>query len=101
MRHGNGVYKYKNGNIYEGESCENLCSGIGKMTYTGLGDYYGRFVNGKRHGEGVFNYSKTKDIYSGSWVNGKKHGKGTYIYDDTRVKVGSCFYDDRSKETGI
>ena len=57
------------------------------MTYANYGDYYGRWKGGKKNGEGVFNYLKTKDIYSGSWVNGKKHGKGTYIFDDTRVKV--------------
>jgi len=57
------------------------------MVYANFGDYYGRWKNGKKNGEGVFNYVKTKDIYSGSWVNGKKHGKGTYIFDDTRVKV--------------
>jgi radial spoke head protein 1 len=57
------------------------------MIYANFGDYYGRWKNGKKNGEGVFNYSKSKDIYSGSWHNGKKHGKGTYIFDETRVKV--------------
>lgn len=57
------------------------------MTYFIEGEYFGRFENGKRHGEGVFTYKKTKDIYSGSWKYGKKHGKGSYIFEATKMKV--------------
>ena len=57
------------------------------MLFANDGEYFGRFENGKRHGEGVFTYKKTKDIYSGSWKFGKKHGKGTYIFDATKMKV--------------
>ena len=57
------------------------------MTYAVEGEYFGRFENGKRHGEGVFTYKKTKDIYSGSWKYGLKHGKGSYIFDATKMKV--------------
>lgn len=56
------------------------------MIYVKEGEYFGRFENGKRHGEGVFTY-KNKDIYSGQWEFGKKKGKGTYIFDETRMKV--------------
>ena len=56
------------------------------MTYSEAGEYFGRFENGKRHGEGVFTY-KNKDIYSGSWMYGKKHGKGTFIFAATKMKV--------------
>ncbi len=62
------------------------------MSYLGRGDYHGtnflpkrftnflgEFLNGKRHGDGLFTYSN-KDIYSGQWKNGKKHGNGTYIF---------------------
>ena len=31
--------------------------GIGKMTFGVEGEYFGRFENGKRHGEGVFKYT--------------------------------------------
>lgn len=57
------------------------------MTFNLEGEYYGRFENGKRHGEGVMTYKKNKDIYSGSWKYGKKNGKGTYIFDATKMKV--------------
>jgi len=64
-----------------------LKHGIGKMTYFIEGEYFGRFENGTRHGEGVFTYKKTKDIYSGSWKYGKKNGKGSYNFEATKMKV--------------
>ena len=30
------------------------------MIYVAIGDYFGRFENGKRNGEGVFKYKKMK-----------------------------------------
>lgn len=54
------------------------------------GEFFGRFENGKRHGEGVFHY-KNKDIYSGSWKYGKKDGHGTYIFDANRMKISGIW----------
>lgn len=45
------------------------------MTYENGDHYAGTWVDGKRHGEGYFQYSN-KDIYNGTWMNGKRHGKG-------------------------
>ncbi len=67
------------------------------MIFSAEGEYYGRFENGKRHGEGVFTYKKTKDIYSGSWKFGKKHGRGTYIFDATKMKVIITFLSSNIK----
>jgi radial spoke head protein 1 len=61
------------------------------MIYVNEGEYFGRFENGKRHGEGVFSYKKTKDIYSGSWKFNKKHGNGTYIFESIKTKVINSF----------
>ena len=60
-------------------------SGIGKQTYAKVGEYYGYWEEGKRHGEGVMTYLN-KDVYSGSWANGKKDGQGTYIFFETGEK---------------
>lgn len=87
-----GVYAYPNGDKFEGEWLKNLKHGIGRMNFAAEGEFYGRFENGKKNGEGVFTYKKTKDIYSGSWRNGKKHGKGTYIFDATKMKVNILYY---------
>ena len=80
------------GNKYEGEWKNNLKDGIGKMTFGTEAEYTGHFTQGKRSGEGVYKYLKTKDLYSGSWKNGLKHGKGTFIFYDTKMKlVGDWF----------
>lgn len=57
------------------------------MTYAIEGEYFGRFENGKRHGEGVFTYKKSKDTYSGFWKYGNKHGQGTYTFFANKLKI--------------
>ena len=37
------------------------------MTFGGDDEYYDHYENGKRCGEGVYKYLKTKDLYSASW----------------------------------
>ena len=49
-----GVYKYENGDRYEGSFSDNLPNGKGTMTY----------ANG--------------NLYEGNWTGGKKHGMGKY-----------------------
>ena len=49
-------------------------NGWGKMTYNNdkNPDFYeGHWVNGLRHGEGVYNFFNG-DMYQGSWTNDKK-----------------------------
>ena len=75
------------GNKYEGQWKNNLKDGIGKMTFGTDAEYTGHFTQGKRCGQGVYKYLKTKDLYSGSWKNGLKHGKGTFIFYDTKMKI--------------
>ena len=77
----------ESGNKYDGEWKNNKKSGIGKMTFGVIGEYYGHFEDGKRNGEGVYKYLKTKDLYSGNWKDGMKHGKGTFIFADTKMKI--------------
>ena len=46
--------------------------------------YQGEYLNDKKHGFGVFEWSDDK-VYTGYWANGKQHGPGTY----TKVSDGS------------
>ena len=57
------------------------------MLYAGIGEYHGYWENGKRHGEGVFTYEKTGDVYSGWWRFGQKNGHGTYVFKETGMKL--------------
>jgi hypothetical protein len=64
--------------------------GIGKQNYAKVGEYYGYWLNGERHGEGVMTYLN-KDVYSGNWADGKKDGQGTYIFFKTGEKYVGTF----------
>ena len=50
------------------------------MTFGGDDEYYDHCENGKRCGEGVYKYLKTKNLYYGTWKNGLKDRKGTFIF---------------------
>ncbi|OAJ42032.1 hypothetical protein BDEG_25539 [Batrachochytrium dendrobatidis JEL423] len=55
--------------------------------------YEGKWLDGKRHGYGVFQYSSGA-TYQGEWVQNKKHGKGKYISEYGRQYIGE-FQNDR------
>ena len=51
-KHGQGTYRYADGDVYTGELKNNRISGKGEY-YWMNGDYYkGDFLNNKRHGKG-------------------------------------------------
>ncbi len=41
--------------------------------------YTGQFLNGEKHGQGIYFYLNGKK-YVGKWRNDKRYGQGTYIY---------------------
>lgn len=47
------------------------------MTYSNGDKYEGSWVNGKKHGFGIYIYSD-KSKYEGEWANDMRNGKGTY-----------------------
>jgi len=95
IRSGPGSYFYRSTrDTFKGTFEDNKKGGVaeakmGRMEYgTGgkKGFYQGYFKNGKREGEGTFQYPN-RDIYSGMWKDGKRHGKGTYVYADTKYEL--------------
>ena len=47
-----------------------------------MGDYYeGDFLNGKRHGKGVYKY-QSGNIYEGDFVEGRKEGYGIFYFKE-------------------
>lgn len=56
IRQGAGVYRFANGQTYEGEWSDDLMSGYGVMTFTDGSRFAGRFSNGQPDGPGVFHY---------------------------------------------
>jgi hypothetical protein len=55
--------------------------------------YDGEWLEGRRHGEGVFYYADGSR-YRGSWEADRKSGRGVYTYADGRVYEGE-FADDQ------
>lgn len=74
-----GLFVSENGDRYFGDAVNGLKHGRGTLSCSRVNETYtGEFVNDKRHGFGVFEYSNG-DKFFGQWKDGKKHGKGTYL----------------------
>ena len=70
-----------------------------KETYSNGEWYEGEFLNGQRHGEGVYHYPSGA-YYEGQFVNGKRQGNGTFYYANKDRYTGG-FYDDFCDGRGI
>ncbi|PWC81912.1 hypothetical protein TSH100_25885 [Azospirillum sp. TSH100] len=57
IRQGTGVYRFVNGQTYEGEWSGDLMSGYGVMTFTDGSRFAGRFRDGQPDGPGIFHYA--------------------------------------------
>ncbi|MBF0274592.1 MAG: hypothetical protein HQK84_05105 [Nitrospinae bacterium] len=97
-----------------GNNCTtgNCTTGYGTFEWSNNNKYKGEWLNGKRHGKGVFTDGSGFE-YNGEWENDKKHGKGVekqlpefYVYegdfkDGMRSGKGTAFYGNKSnKYTG-
>jgi hypothetical protein len=68
-KHGQGVMKFKNGDLFEGEWTNDDMHGIGKYTWN-TGDYYiGSFVHDRQEGKGAL-FLINGMILSGIWKAG-------------------------------
>lgn len=78
-RHGHGIYRYEDGDVYEGEWKNGNEHGHGKYTSVTGDMYEGEWKDGLKHGHGIYRYAKG-DVHEGGWQNGKKHGHGIMRY---------------------
>ncbi|MCP5501438.1 MAG: hypothetical protein H7A25_16165 [Leptospiraceae bacterium] len=76
---GKGLFRYSNGDYYEGEWKNNKANGFGILYYSGGEEYFGQWKDGNAEGVGVF-YFKEGGKYSGEWKKSRAHGFGT-LYD--------------------
>ncbi len=75
---GKGISIFADGAFYYGDLKNGHYDGIGTYYYPKTGSRYtGRFVSGKRNGEGVFTWNDGS-VYKGTFTDGKLSGKGTY-----------------------
>ena len=111
LRHGKGIFQWKDGSKYEGEWKDDMANGKGKFMYSNGDRYEGTWVDDKAEGFGIFmNSSGAK--YEGTWrgdkqsgfgietlpngsrfegnfIDGKKSGNGKYIWKDGSTYEGN------------
>ncbi|CAB3978594.1 Hypothetical predicted protein [Paramuricea clavata] len=98
IRHGQGTMNwYTSNEKYTGEWFNGVQQGYGEHTwflrrvkdsqYPLRNRYVGSFVNGLRHGRGVFYYASGAK-YDGEWLNNMKHGKGMFVFKNGMVFKG-------------
>ncbi len=81
LKHGNGKFTWEDGGAYEGQWKDGLMHGNGKYTFKSGNTYEGQFENEKRHGNGKYTF-KEGDTYEGGYKNDKKHGNGKYTFKE-------------------
>ena len=75
--HGQGVYIFTSGEIYDGLLSMNDKQGIGTYYYDdGKSFYSGNWYQDMKEGSGVLN--SPEEYYEGEWAQGQKHGTGFY-----------------------
>jgi hypothetical protein len=89
LKHGYGMLKRANNDVYIGYFQDDQMVGKGFMKYA-IGDSYeGEFLANEREGWGTYICAKTGAVYDGEWKEGKKHGKGKCQYADRGDYIGS------------
>ncbi len=76
-----GMFKFENGDQYEGYWKNNLFHGEGKYSYTNGDTYEGNWVKGKKNGYGIFS-TVGNDKYIGFFKNNLFDGYGVFTRND-------------------
>lgn len=87
IMNGNGLKKYKNGDVYYGGMLGDKYHGLGTKIYKDNSKYIGNWLNGKYEGYGTFFY-KNGDVYEGFWQKGKRFGIGKIKYQNGKIISG-------------
>lgn len=91
LRHGKGLYLYKNGDKYDGEWYYNCRHGKGLLTCSNGDTYDGEWENDVFHGTGTYVTETYK--YIGEFETGFKSGKGIITYKNGDIYEGACELD--------
>ena len=87
VRHGQGLFIWKNGASYEGEWRMNNRHGYGRQIFED-GDYYeGAWSNDKASGEGLY-VGVDGTVYNGGFLDNLQHGFGEERREDGTLYVG-------------
>lgn len=89
LRHGYGLYVFRNGTKYLGNYYHGTREGYGLMSFPDNAKYAGTWKHNLKNGYGRYTY-KNGDLYEGQWKENKRHGVGAYYY--SMGKEMYCFY---------
>ena len=84
---GNGVARFPDGSVYEGEFVNGAPEGQGKITFADGGTYEGGWVDGVISGTGTAVYANGV-VYTGDFANAVHHGVGTMTNPNGYIYVG-------------
>lgn len=93
-RHGFGIHRFKNGDVFKGDFRDDFFHGIGAYIYVDGSSYKGDFRKGQKNGEGSFDFVNG-DHFEGKWVNDKRNGHGRIEYATGDVYDGEWQEDCR------
>ena len=99
-RHGRGIFKYKNGDIYIGDWKDDKFHGKGYYLFLNGERYEGYLENGFKCGQGKYFYSNG-NIHYGQWSKDKKEGEGVLIYRITNEKFEGEFKGGEKNGLGV
>ncbi len=89
---GQGVFKARNGSIYQGAFKLGKFHGRGIVSFSSNDKYIGNFINGKKDGIGKYIFAAGHE-YIGSFTNDKRQGKGKMTYANHENYQGNWFAD--------
>ena len=90
LKHGEGIYYYKNGNIkYEGDFIDDEYEGNGKKYYEDGQYYIGQFKKGFKHGKGIHYYKNGNIKYEGDFIDDDYEGHGKNIRKMVDIMLGN------------
>jgi hypothetical protein len=86
--HGHGVYKWKDGSVYEGSFNRGKKEGVGRYTGPSGNTYEGSFVSDEFDGFGIYTNAGNGVVYEGYFSRGRKEGPGQLFSKDGRSRAG-------------
>ena len=85
--HGKGLYKWPNGNEYEGEYVKNIKEGEGEIRWKNGKKFRGKFSKGVPHGRGILTRNGVE--YEAYYENGKYVGKVNDSFSQSQLDYES------------
>lgn len=91
----------KNQIIYTGELINGLFTNYAKLYNNGLLYYQGKFISGRKYGNGTLFDEKNNKIYSGNFKDDMKNGFGIEYYTNGVIKYQGNWFDNLYDGDGI